>query len=51
MMGCAICIRNNGDAKFAFLDAENNFSEISFDLEPYDCERQPLDAPGLSKAK
>ncbi|MEM7658839.1 MAG: parallel beta-helix domain-containing protein [Bacteroidota bacterium] len=47
----AICIRNNGDAKFAFLDAENNFDEISFDLTPYDCERQPLDAPGLSKAK
>ena len=47
----AICIRNNGGAKFAFLDAQNDFENISFDLTPYDCERQPLDAPGLSKAK
>ena len=43
-----ICIRNNGDAGFANLDAENNFKNISQDKAAYDCERAQLEAPTLS---
>ena len=46
-----ICIRNNGEARFAFLDAEHNFKNISYDLAPYDCEQSPLKAPGISSVK
>jgi parallel beta-helix repeat protein len=46
-----ICIRNNGDATFANLDAENNFKNIRQDLTPYDCSRASLKAPGLTGSK
>lgn len=42
-----ICIRNNGDATFASLDAENNFENISKDLSEYDCTRESLAEPQL----
>jgi parallel beta-helix repeat protein len=43
-----LCIRNNGQARFANLDAEHNFKNIQTDLAPYDCERASLSAPELS---
>ena len=46
-----ICIRNNGNAGFANLDAENNFKNISQDKAAYDCERAELEAPSLSSAE
>lgn len=46
-----ICIRNNGEATFANLDAEHNFKNISRDLAPYDCSRVSLKAPGLTGSK
>lgn len=42
-----ICIRNNGDATFANLDAENNFENVSQDLNQYDCTRESLAEPQL----
>jgi hypothetical protein len=33
-----ICIRNNGKARFASLDAENDFRNIATDTAPFDCE-------------
>ena len=32
-----VCIRNNGDASFAFLDAANEFEYFSNDLKPFNC--------------
>ncbi len=32
-----ICIQNNGDASFAYLDAEHDFEAFSNDLKPFDC--------------
>jgi hypothetical protein len=32
-----ICIRNNGKARFASLDAENDFRNITTDTAPFDC--------------
>ena len=32
-----ICIRNNGKARFASLDAENDFRNITTDMAPFDC--------------
>ena len=32
-----ICIQNNGDASFAYLDAEHDFEAFSNDLRPFDC--------------
>lgn len=43
-----ICIRNNGEAGFANLDAENDFKNISRDASEYDCSRSPLKAAELS---
>ncbi|MES2734267.1 MAG: parallel beta-helix domain-containing protein [Bacteroidota bacterium] len=43
-----ICLRNNGNATFANLDAENKFKNISRDMTPYNCEHQPLKAASLS---
>lgn len=34
-----ICIKNNGKATFADLDAENKFKNLSRDLERFDCDR------------
>ncbi|MEZ4772788.1 MAG: parallel beta-helix domain-containing protein [Bacteroidia bacterium] len=42
-----ICIRNNGNASFASLDAENNFKNISTDPKPFDCECDAIAAPAL----
>ncbi|MEZ4826928.1 MAG: parallel beta-helix domain-containing protein [Bacteroidia bacterium] len=42
-----ICIRDNGNATFATLDAENNFKNISTDLKPYDCACKAIAAPSL----
>src|SRR5690606_3744129 len=33
-----ICIRNNQNATFANIDAENGFKNISNDMKPHDCE-------------
>lgn len=43
-----ICIRNNKNATFVNLDAENNFKGMSTDLAPYDCSRSALAPPSLS---
>ena len=32
-----ICIQNNGDASFAYLDAAHDFEAFSNDLKPFDC--------------
>lgn len=37
-----ICIRNNTNAEFINIDAENGFKNKSRDLKPYDCERAAL---------
>ena len=42
-----ICIRDNGDATFANLDAENDFENISRDLSDFDCTQPELSAPQL----
>lgn len=42
-----ICIRDNGEATFANLDAENNFENISKDVQQYNCSRASLQAPQL----
>jgi parallel beta-helix repeat protein len=52
-----ICIRNNGSATFANLDAANNYKKVGKDLEPYSCSLPsleaaavPLPAPDLTAA-
>ncbi|MDX2301775.1 MAG: parallel beta-helix domain-containing protein [Microscillaceae bacterium] len=45
-----ICIRNNQNATFANLDAENDFKNVSRDLKPYDCTLSNIEAPKLSNA-
>jgi len=45
-----ICIRNNGNARFASLDAENDFRDITTDTAPFDCRidvatRRPAQQP------
>ncbi|MDX2249256.1 MAG: parallel beta-helix domain-containing protein [Bacteroidia bacterium] len=42
-----ICIRNNGNATFANLDAENNFKNIQTDLTPFNCECKVVSFPDL----
>ncbi|MEO1652985.1 MAG: parallel beta-helix domain-containing protein, partial [Bacteroidota bacterium] len=37
-----ICIRNNGNATFANLDAGNNFKQVRRDLKAMDCQRDKL---------
>jgi len=32
-----LCIQNNGEASFVFLDAENDFENFSNDLQPFNC--------------
>lgn len=46
-----ICIRNNGDARFANLDAANDFKNLSTDISLYDCTRSSLKAPKLSSLR
>lgn len=41
----AICIRENGGARFAQLDAANKFKGLSTDLSPFDCRREALKSP------
>ena len=43
-----ICIRNNQNATFANIDAENGFKNKSRDLTPYDCEQKPINPVTLS---
>lgn len=38
-----ICIRNNTNATFANIDADNGFKDIARDLSPYDCTQEPLE--------
>ncbi len=38
-----ICIRNNTNATFANIDADNGFNDIARDLSPYDCTQEPLE--------
>ena len=42
-----ICIRNNKNATFANLDAENNLKNISKDATPYNCELESLKPTNL----
>ena len=42
-----ICIRDNTNASFANLDAENGFKNISRDMSTYDCSRESLAAAKL----
>lgn len=42
-----ICIRNNKNAEFINIDAENGFKNKSRDLKPYDCERNRLEKATL----
>lgn len=37
-----ICIRNNTNATFVNIDAENGFKNKSRDITPYDCEQPPI---------
>jgi len=37
-----ICIRNNTNATFVNIDAENKFKNKSRDVTPHDCEQQPI---------
>ena len=46
-----ICIRNNGDAGFANLDAGNDFKGLSRDASSYDCSLKPLEPATLSSIK
>ncbi len=46
-----ICIRNNGPATFAFLDAEHNFKNISQNLQLYDCTHDALGEPSLGVSR
>jgi parallel beta-helix repeat protein len=43
-----ICIRNNQNATFANIDAENGFKNKSRDMTPYDCEQKPINPVTLS---
>lgn len=43
-----ICIRDNGDAGFANLDAGHDFQALSREVTPYDCSRKPLEPASLS---
>ena len=45
-----ICIRNNKNATFANLDAENDFKNVSKDLTPYDCTLDGIKPTKLSSA-
>ena len=38
----AICIRNNGEATFANMDAANDFEDSSTDAAPFTCEGKTL---------
>ncbi|MDP5169137.1 MAG: right-handed parallel beta-helix repeat-containing protein [Bacteroidia bacterium] len=46
-----ICIRNNGEATFANLDAEHNFVNLNQDISVHDCTRTSLDEPSLGAAR
>jgi hypothetical protein len=37
-----ICIKNNTNATFVNIDAENGFKNKSRDITPYDCEQPPI---------
>jgi hypothetical protein len=37
-----ICIHNNKNESFAEIDASNDFKNISRDLKPYNCKKEPL---------
>lgn len=37
-----ICIRNNTNASFVNIDAENGFKNKSRDMKPHECEQQPI---------
>ena len=45
-----ICISNNQNATFANLDAGNGFKGLSKDVNPYNCNAAPLNAPALMDA-
>ncbi len=44
-----LCIRNNGDADFANIDAWNDFANIQRDLSPHDCEHPSPEPVTLSE--
>ena len=46
-----ICLRNNGKATFANLDAENDFKNIQRDIQQYNCEREALAEPSLTSSR
>jgi parallel beta-helix repeat protein len=43
-----ICIRNNQNATFANMDAENGFKNKSRDITPYDCQQKPIAPVSIS---
>ena len=45
----AICIRNNENATFVNMDAENGFKNKSFDIQLYDCAIQPIQPVALTE--
>jgi parallel beta-helix repeat protein len=46
-----LCIRDNGDADFANMDASHDFANIQRDLGPYDCAHPSLEPVKLSEAQ
>ncbi len=42
-----ICIRNNGDAKFANVDGPNGFKNVTTDAKPYDCSLEAVVKPSI----
>jgi len=49
--GYQICIKNNGLATFANLDAANGFKNLNRDESKFDCARESLEPATLSKMK
>jgi parallel beta-helix repeat protein len=46
-----ICIRNNQNASFVNIDAENGFKNKSRDMSAHDCEQPPISAVELSSTR
>lgn len=51
MQDRGICISKNVNASFADIDAGNKFKNKSRDINPYDCQRDPLDPVQLGTAR
>jgi parallel beta-helix repeat protein len=42
-----LCLQNNGEAKFAYLDAGNSFENLRTGLDGFECEREKIGPLGL----